>query len=192
MVVRRPSLLHSLHKAEESGERSGADRMGNFRGRLRNTKPYPSPHGVFERAFKWCVYGSLFKFQRLRSTWDWQIIYNLSLFQQKFINFHPATGGLMFLIMWIFCMRMFVFLCFKEISTMAPYFCTPCKCPSFCNKNKGRVEGFFLNSPWLCLSARGLCSSQVGGALSDWTKPTHFLLCAFPGNQVLRPVWDSG
>lgn len=67
---------------------------------------------------------------------------------------------------------------------------TTCRCLSFCNQNKGRVEDFFLISPWPCLSARCLCSSQVGGALSDTKKPTHFLLCAFPGNQGLRP-WFS-
>lgn len=72
---------------------------------------------------------------------------------------------------------------FLRISKMASAFwpCTPCRYPSFCTKNKGRVEGFFsflFNSPRL--SARCVCSSQVGGALVDSTKPARFLLCAFP------------
>lgn len=44
----RPGLLHSSHKADESGQRRGADRMGNFRGRLGNAKLYFFAH--------WCLW----------------------------------------------------------------------------------------------------------------------------------------
>lgn len=55
-------------------ERSGANRMGNFRGRFRNTKPYPSLQvllkGLLNVSFM--VQFSKFKFQLL-STYDWWI-----------------------------------------------------------------------------------------------------------------------
>lgn len=75
-------------------ERSGANRMGNFRGRFRNTNPYPSLQvplkGLLNVSFM--VQFSKFKFQLLRSTYDCQIIYKLCLSQPKSLNFHTAMG----------------------------------------------------------------------------------------------------